>query len=63
MRPRVDFLPGRAVARAEAAVVEHQRVQPGRGEHLGEAVQDLLGVPWPGFPGGKLPLLTVFRSR
>ena len=50
MRPRVDFLPGRAVARAEAAVVEHQRVQPGRGEHLGEAVQDLLGVPWPGFP-------------
>src|ERR1035438_5900960 len=37
--PRVDLLAGLALAGPEAAVVEHQRIQPGRGEHLGEAVQ------------------------
>ena len=39
LRPRVDLLPGLAVAGTEVAVVEHEHVQPGGGEHLGETVQ------------------------
>jgi hypothetical protein len=37
--PRIDLLTGLPVAGAEAAIVEDQDVQPGRCEHLGEAVQ------------------------
>ena len=39
LRPGVDLLAGLAVAGAEVAVVEHQRVEPGRGEEFGVAVQ------------------------
>ena len=39
LRPRVDLLARLTVAGAEAAVVEDQDVEPGRGKHLGEAVQ------------------------
>src|SRR6266566_5209784 len=39
LRPRVDLLARLPVAGAEAAVVEDQGVEPGRGERLGEPVQ------------------------
>ena len=37
--PRVDLLARLSVTRAEVAVVEHQRSEPGRGEHFREAVE------------------------
>ena len=39
LRPRVDLLARLAVAGAEVAVVEHQGVEPGRGERLGVLVE------------------------
>ncbi len=39
LRNRVDLLPRLPVAGTEVPVVEHQHVQPGTCEHLGEGVQ------------------------
>ena len=56
--PGVDLLTRLAVARAEVAVVEHERVQARRGEHLGEGVEVHLldrGEPVRHHDGGSPP--------
>ncbi len=39
LSPGIDLLTGLTITGAEAAIVEHQHIQPGRGKHLGEAVE------------------------